>query len=59
MITLYLQYFAPTAAERWAKEADTHGLQAENVTEISMDMSQAYQNGAAEYLPNAAITALR
>jgi transposase len=42
--------------KRFVLEAQQHGMNPENVTEVSMDMSQAFQKGVAENLPEASIT---
>jgi transposase len=42
--------------EKFAFEAEKHGLQAEEIEEVSMDMPQSFQKGVAENLPNANIT---
>ncbi len=41
---------------QFAKDLQAHGGCAEAVTEVSMDLSPAFQKGAAEYLPNAQVT---
>ena len=41
---------------RFAEDLQAHGGHAENITEVSMDLSPAFQKGAAEHLPNAQIT---
>jgi transposase len=42
--------------EKFAKDLQAHGGSAEAITEVSMDLSPAFQKGAAEHLPNAQIT---
>ena len=42
--------------EKFAKDLQAHGGNAETITEVSMDLSPAFQKGAAEHLPNAQIT---
>jgi transposase len=42
--------------KRFVQEAQQHGMRPENVTEVSMDMSQAFQNGVTDNLPGASIT---
>lgn len=42
--------------EKFTKDLQAHGGSAEAVTEVSMDLSPAFQKGAAEHLPNAEIT---
>lgn len=41
---------------QFAKDLQAHGGCAEAVTEVSMDLSPAFQKGAAAYLPNAQVT---
>ena len=41
---------------KFTEEAKNHGLEAEKISEISMDMSQGFQKGAADFLPNASVT---
>ena len=41
---------------RFAEDLQAHGGHTENITEVSMDLSPAFQKGAAEQLPNAQIT---
>ena len=42
--------------EKFAEDLQAHGGNAEAITEVSMDLSPAFQKGAAEHLPNAQIT---
>jgi len=42
--------------KKFVEEASKHGLAPENVKEVSMDMSQAFQNGVTDNLPDASIT---
>jgi transposase len=42
--------------KEFTEEAVRHDLQADEITEVSMDMSPAFQKGANNYLPNAQIT---
>ena len=42
--------------EKFSKELQAHGGNAEAITEVSMDLSPAFQKGAAEHLPNTQIT---
>ena len=41
---------------QFTKDLQAHGGHAEAITEVSMDLSPAFQKGAAEYLPNAQVT---
>lgn len=41
---------------QFTKDLQAHGGHAEAITEVSMDLSSAFQKGAAEYLPNAQVT---
>jgi len=45
-----------TAFHEFAADLEVHGGTAEQITDLCMDMSPAYQRGAAEALPQAAIT---
>ena len=42
--------------ERFSADLQAHGGSAEAITDVSMDLSPAFQKGAAEHLPNAEIT---
>ena len=42
--------------KKFAEDLQAHGGSAEAITEVSMDLSPAFQKGAAEHLPNAQIT---
>jgi transposase len=42
--------------EKFSKDLHAHGGSAEAITDVSMDLSPAFQKGAAEHLPNAEIT---
>ncbi len=42
--------------EKFAEDLQAHGGSAEAITEVSMDLSPAFQKGAAEHLPNAQVT---
>ncbi|UTV80893.1 ISL3 family transposase [Acidithiobacillus sp. YTS05] len=42
--------------EQFAKDLQAHGGSADTITELSMDLSPAFQKGAAEHPPNAQIT---
>ena len=42
--------------EKFAEDLQAHGGSAEAITEVSMDLSPAFQKGATEHLPNAQIT---
>ncbi|MGC8733253.1 MAG: ISL3 family transposase [Halothiobacillaceae bacterium] len=44
------------AFEKFSKDLHAHGGSAEAITDVSMDLSPAFQKGAAEHLPNAEIT---
>ena len=41
---------------QFTKDLQAHGGNAEVITEVSMDLSLAFQKGAAEHLPNAQVT---
>lgn len=41
---------------QFAEDLQAHGGSAEAITEVSMDLSPAFQKGAAEHLPNAQVT---
>ena len=42
--------------KKFAEDLQAHGGSAEAITEVSMDLSPAFQKGAAEHLPNAQVT---
>ena len=42
--------------EKFSEDLQAHGGSAEAITDVSMDLSPAFQKGAAEHLPNAEIT---
>ena len=42
--------------EKFSADLQAHGGSAEAITDVSMDLSPAFQKGAAEHLPNAEIT---
>jgi transposase len=42
--------------EKFAEDLQAHSGSAEAITEVSMDLSPAFQKGAAEHLPNAQVT---
>lgn len=42
--------------EKFSEDLRAHGGDAEAITEVSMDLSQAFQKGAREHLPNAGVT---
>lgn len=42
--------------ERFSADLQAHGGSAEAITDVSMDLSPAFQKGTAEHLPNAEIT---
>jgi transposase len=42
--------------EKFAEDLQAHSGSAEAITEVSMDLSPAFQKGAAEHLPNAPVT---
>ena len=42
--------------EKFSEDLQAHGGSAEAITEVSMDLSPAFQKGAAEHLPNAQFT---
>ncbi len=42
--------------KKFAEDLQLHGGSAEAITEVSMDLSPAFQKGAAEHLPNAQVT---
>jgi transposase len=42
--------------EQFANDLQAHGGSAEAITDVSMDLSPAFQKGAKEHLPNAQIT---
>lgn len=39
--------------EKFCEDLQAHGGSADTITEVSMDLSPAFQKGAAEHLPNA------
>ncbi|WP_437557084.1 ISL3-like element ISAtc2 family transposase [Acidithiobacillus sulfuriphilus] len=42
--------------EKFCEDLQAHGGNSEAITEVSMDLSPAFQKGAAEHLPNAQVT---
>lgn len=42
--------------EKFSADLQAHGVSAEAITDVSMDLSPAFPKGAAEHLPNAEIT---
>jgi len=42
--------------EQFSEDLQAHGGSAKAITEVSMDLSPAFQKGAAEHLPNAQVT---
>jgi transposase len=42
--------------EKFSEDLQAHGGSAKRITDVSMDLSLAFQKGAAEHLPNAEIT---
>jgi transposase len=45
-----------TVLERFVKDLEAHGGSAENITDVSIDMSPAFISGVQEHLPHAAVT---
>jgi transposase len=45
-----------TTFERFTTDLEAHGGSAQAVTDVSMDLSPAFQKGAKEHLPNAQVT---